>query len=112
MAVAHTLLVMVFALLTQEVTYHELGGAVFRRTWPSGRAAPLGPASRGVRSCHVLTTDLHPRRLTRASSCYTSDQRSLPVSAQHCCAKADRVRLPVCASRQSVAPTPPTARRL
>ena len=28
-AVAHTLLVMVYALLTQEVTYHELGGQYF-----------------------------------------------------------------------------------
>jgi transposase len=29
MAVAHTLLVMVYVLLTQQVTYHELGGQAF-----------------------------------------------------------------------------------
>src|SRR5260221_1331625 len=43
-----------------------------------------------VRSCRVLTTDLHPRRLTRASYFYTSDHRSLPVCAPHCYAEADR----------------------
>jgi transposase len=43
-AVAHSILVMVHALLTQEVTYHELGGAVFRRTGSAGGAAPLGPS--------------------------------------------------------------------
>src|SRR5260221_3309150 len=43
-----------------------------------------------LRTCCVLTTDLHHRRLTRASYFYTSDHRSLPVYAQHCCAEADR----------------------
>jgi transposase len=58
MAVAHTLLVMVFALLTQEVTYHELGGQyvderdrqavqrrLVRRLEALGHAVSLQPTS-------------------------------------------------------------------
>ena len=46
-AVAHTILVMVYALLTQEVTYHELGGQYFDERDRQAVAAAAGASPRG-----------------------------------------------------------------
>lgn len=84
-AMVHTILVVIYALLTQEQeSYHDLGGHYFDGARPAPRPAPAGTPLGGA-GVHDFVGARHPRRVTPSYPIFTpvtsdDEQREFPLA--------------------------------